>query len=240
MGLRRLHTFDIEYASAYGVLKAMYAFSARRRKSEYPFPYVTQFACREGVWLAAAKALGTEKIMGIDTRNALESVTCLEPQEFQDIDLEKVKVVLPQKADLLICVEYVHWLDSQRARMLIEDMCESADTILFSAGIPYQVHHQELNLRWPSYWARHFYDQGFLPELKLRDSIWSDATIDPLFRQNCVAYVRTKKMPRKKPNFMNLDVVHPGIYESTQAKHQALAMQLTRTTIRKLMNKKTQ
>ncbi len=238
MGLRRLHTFDVEYASAFSILKALFAITRRKQKNDNPFPYVAQFACREGVWLAAAKALGTQRVMGMDTRDALESVTCLEPGEFQDIDLASVKVTLPRKADLLICVEYAHLLNAERATMMVEEMCASADQILFSAGSPYQIHNQELNLRWPSYWAKRFYEQGFVPDLKLREMIWSDPAIDPLFRQNCVFYTRAEKMPRKKPDFLRLDVVHPGIYEAMQAKQQALAMQLTRTTIRKLMNKK--
>ncbi len=238
MGLRRLHTFDVEYASAYAILKALFALARRKQKTDNPFPYVAQFACREGVWLAAAKALGTQRVMGVDTKAALESVTCLEPGEFQDIDLANVKVALPLKADLLICVEYAHGLNAERAKMMVEDMCASSDKILFSAGIPYQVHNQDLNLRWPSYWARLFFEQGFVPDLKLREMTWSDPGIDPTFRQNCVLYTRAAKLPRKQPDFLKLDVVHPGIYEAMQAKQQALAMQLTRTTIRKLMNKK--
>ncbi len=238
MGLRRLHTFDVEYVSAYSILKVLFALECRKQKNENPFPYVAQFACREGVWLAASKALGTQRVMGVDTKEALESVTCLEPGEFQDIDLEKVKIVLPVKPQLLICVEYAHLLSSERAKMMVEDMCSSSDTILFSSGAPYQVHNQELNLRWPSYWAKQFYEHGFVPNLKLREMIWTDPGVDPLFRQNCVLYTRAAKMPRKKPDFLKLDVVHPGIYEAMQAKQQALAMQLTRTTIRKLMNKK--
>lgn len=60
MGLRNLHTFDAEYASAYGILKALYAFAKRKNKiakSDPTFNYVAQFACREGAWLAAAKDL---------------------------------------------------------------------------------------------------------------------------------------------------------------------------------------
>lgn len=239
MGLRRLHTFDVEYASAFRLLKPLFDIARRKQKTDHPFPYVAQFACREGVWLAAAKALGTQRVMGVDTKEALESVTCLEASEFQDIDLASVKVVLPLKADLLICVEYAHLLNPERATLMVEDLCASSDKILFSAGIPYQVHNQDLNLRWPSYWAKQFYEQGFVPELKLREMTWSDPAIDPIFRQNCVLYTRAAKMPRKKPDFLKLDVVHPGIYEAMQAKQQALAMQLTRTTIRKLMNKKT-
>lgn len=238
MGLRSLHAFDAEYASAHGMLKALYAMARRRQKTETPFPYVAQFACREGVWLAAAKAHGTESVIGVDSKEALESVTCLEPGEFHNIDLEKVKVALPRKADLLICVEYAHTLNPERGRLMVADMCASADKVLFSAGIPYQLHNHELNLQWQSYWARLFHEQGFRPEMKLRDLVWTDRSIDPLFRQNCVLYQRAEKMPRKLPDLLKLDVVHPGTYESMQAKHLALAMQLTRTTIRKLMNKK--
>ena len=44
MGLRRLHTFDVEYASAFGILKALFALTRRKQKTEQPFPYVAQFA----------------------------------------------------------------------------------------------------------------------------------------------------------------------------------------------------
>ena len=108
MGLRNLHTFDAEYASAYGILKALYTFAKRKNKgakSDPAFNYVAQFACREGAWLAAAKDLGSTNIVGIDTRDAFETPLCIDPSEFKDMDLAKVKVNLPRKSDLLICVE---------------------------------------------------------------------------------------------------------------------------------------
>ena len=69
MGLRNLHTFDAEYASAHGMLKALYAFAKRKNTKSIPsFNYVVQFACREGAWLAAAKDLGSTSVMGIDSK----------------------------------------------------------------------------------------------------------------------------------------------------------------------------
>ena len=241
MGLRNLHSFDAEYASAYGILKALNIFAKRKHKgskSTPAFNYVAQFACREGAWLAAAKDLGTRIVVGVDSRDACEMPLCIDPSEFKDMDLAKVKVKLPKKSDLLICVEYVHALSASRGKEIISDMCNSTDQILFSSGIPYQGIHPEFNYQWQSHWAELFYKEGFVPNLRFREQYWSDKTIDPVYRQNCVFYSRAAKLPKKAPDFRKLDVTHPAIFEAVQVRQQALAMQLTNATIRRLLNKK--
>jgi len=45
-------------------------------------------------------------------------------------------------------------------------------------------------------------------------------------------------LPKKAPDFRKLDVTHPAIFEAVQVRQQALAMQLTNATIRRLLNKK--
>ncbi len=239
MGLRNLHTFDAEYASAHGMLKALYAFAKRKNSKSIPsFNYVAQFACREGAWLAAAKDLGSTSVMGIDSKDACESPLCIDPSEFKDMDLAKIKVNLPSKSDLLICVEYAHELNTTRSEDLITDMCNSTDHVLFSSGVPYQGNHPEFNYQWQSHWAALFYKEGFVPNLRFREHYWSDKTIDPVYRQNCVFYTRAAKLPKKAPDFRKLDVIHPAIFEAVQVRQQALAMQLTNATIRKLLKKK--
>jgi hypothetical protein len=241
MGLRNLHTFDAEYASAYGILKALYAFAKRKHKgakSDPTFNYVAQFACREGAWLAAAKDLGSSMIVGIDTRDAIEMPLCIDTSEFKDMDLAKVKVNLPRKSDLLICVEYVHELNTTRGEDIVADICNSSDQVLFSSGVPYQGNHPEFNYQWQSHWAALFYKEGYVPNPRFREHYWSDKTIDPVYRQNCVFYTRAAKLPKKAPDFRKLDVIHPAIFEAVQVRQQALAMQLTNATIRKLLKKK--
>ena len=234
MGLRSLHAFNHEYASAFALLKAV--FSHRRPRPGMPkVPgYVAHFACREGSWLAAAKALGVARVMGIDTSAMRETPLCIEPGEFHDMDLAQIKVVLPQKADLIICVEYAHQLNPERGAGLVADLCESADLVLFSAGIPRQDNHPDHNYQWQSYWAKQFAEHGFLPEWRFRERCWSDKTVAPAYRQNCVLYARAARMPKKLPDFERLDVVHPAAWEALQERQRALALQLTRSTIRQL------
>ena len=234
MGLRSLHAFNHEYASAFALLKAVFAH--RRPRSGLPkVPgYVAHFACREGSWLAAAKALGVARVMGIDTSAMRETPLCIEPGEFHDMDLAQIKVVLPQKADLIICVEYAHQLNPERGAGLVADLCESADLVLFGAGIPRQDNHPDHNYQWQSYWAKQFAEHGFLPEWRFRERCWSDKTVAPAYRQNCVLYARAARMPKKLPDFERLDVVHPAAWEALQERQRALALQLTRSTIRQL------
>ncbi len=234
MGFRSLHAFNHEYASAHAMLKAAFAHLRRRFDGAKAPAYVVQFACREGSWLAAAKELGTGRVLGIDTAAARETPLCIEPAEFHELDLVQIKAVLPQKADLIVCVEFAHQLNPERGSGLIADMCESADCILFGAGIPKQDNHPERNYQWQSYWARQFAEHGFLPDWRFRDKCWSDKSIDPAYRQNCVLYVKAARMPKAMPDFNRLDVVHPAAWEAMQDRQQALALQLTRSTIRQL------
>ena len=156
MGLRSLHAFNHEYASAFALLKAVFAHRRPRPGMPKVPGYVAHFACREGSWLAAAKALGVARVMGIDTSAMRETPLCIEPGEFHDMDLAQIKVVLPQKADLIICVEYAHQLNPERGAGLVADLCESADLVLFGAGIPRQDNHPDHNYQWQSYWAKQF------------------------------------------------------------------------------------
>ncbi len=234
MGLRSLHAFNHEYASAFALLKAVFAHRRPRPGMPKVPGYVAHFACREGSWLAAAKALGVARVMGIDTIAMRETPLCIEPGEFHDMDLAQIKVLLPQKADLIICVEYAHQLNPERGAGLVADLCESADLVLFGAGIPRQDNHPDHNYQWQSYWAKQFAEHGFLPEWRFRERCWSDKTVAPAYRQNCVLYVRAARMPKKLPDFERLDVVHPAAWEALQERQRALALQLTRSTIRQL------
>ncbi len=67
MGLRSLHAFNHEYASALALLKVVFAHRRPRPGLPKVPSYVAHFACREGSWLAAAKASGVVRVMGIDT-----------------------------------------------------------------------------------------------------------------------------------------------------------------------------
>jgi hypothetical protein len=234
MGFRSLHAFNYEYASALALLKAVFAHRRPRPGLPKVPGYVAHFACREGSWLAAAKALGVARVMGIDSAAATDPPLCIESGEFHELDLAQIKVVLPQKADLMICVEYAHQLNPDRGAGLVADLCESADLVLFGAGIPRQDNHPDHNYQWQSYWAKQFAGHGFLPEWRFRERCWSDKTVAPAYRQNCVLYARAARMPKKLPDFERLDVVHPAAWEALQERQRALALQLTRSTIRQL------
>mgnify|MGYP001368391993 CR=1 FL=1 len=237
MGLRDLHSFNIEYASAFGVLKIL-SNLLKRKKLVTPFSYIAHFGCKEGTWLAAAKDLGASRVVGIDSPNSFDMPSCLDKEEFHGLDLSKVKVVLPHKADLAICVEFAHELSQNRGNELVSEMCSSAKLVLFSSGTPFQGNNPEFNFQWHSYWAKKFFNEGFLPDFKLRNYLWSCKSINPVYRQNCILFFKPKKMPKKQPDFYKLDVVHPSIYESSQARQEALAKQLTNSTLRKIIKKK--
>ncbi len=236
MALSNFHEFDQEYASAHGMLKAVFARAVSTRQKK-PVNHVVHFACANGVWLAAARDLGAGQLLGIDKALSLEGPLCIPADCFYDIDLSSVKITLPAKADLAICVEYAHTVNASRGAELVAEICQTADAVLFGAALPFQSSLPGLNLQWPSYWARLFVKQGFYPDVMVRRDLWSDRTIHPVYRQNAVLYTRRAGRVRLPFKLEYLDAVHPAIFEQMQNRHESFARQLTKSTIRRLINK---
>jgi hypothetical protein len=55
-----------------------------------------------------------------------------------------------------------------------------------------------------------------------------------LHRQNCILYAEAARMQKKIPDLERPGVVHPAAREALQERQRALALQLTRSTIRQL------
>lgn len=223
------HQFDAEYASAYHTLAAV------PRPAGAELGYVCHFVCGSGVWLAAAQAQGASRVMGIDTPVAEDSPRCIPEQLVASYDLSKISVSLPQPADLVLSILHLQQLPEERAERFVEDLCKSANRVLFGALSPFQISDRSAHLRWPSYWARLFAKYGFSPELRFRPAIWSNRFIDPSIRQNVLLYVRRSKKYKFDIPFENLDVVHPSLFEQYMTRQNWFAKQLTKSTIGKIL-----
>ncbi|NCW02554.1 MAG: hypothetical protein EBW20_12180 [Betaproteobacteria bacterium] len=119
-----LHRFDEGFASAFQMLSKLPG--ARSGK----LGYVCQFDAGSGMWLAAAKALGAVRLLGISTPDRIEQAPCVEPELLKTIDLHQVKVSLPQPADLVLCINFIQRLDQARAGDFVADLCKSAPRVL--------------------------------------------------------------------------------------------------------------
>lgn len=226
------HHFDRDFASAFLSLKAI-----PKRQGE-GLGYVVHFAAGSGVWLSAAAQLGASKLMGLDSKPTDASALCVPPETILEVDLSKVRVNLPEQADLAICLDFAHLLDPACNEHFVEDLCRAGARVLFAAPVPFQLRGLGFHLRWPSYWARLFAAHGYHPDLRFRQQVWSNGAIEPAIRQNCLLYTKRDKGYRARTPLENLDVVHPAFFLEFSHRQDWLAKQLTKSTISRL-NRKT-
>lgn len=92
------------------------------------------------------------------------------------------------KFDLAICLEVGEHLNPDRADFLVSLLCNSSDTVLFSAAIPFQGGTGHINEQWQSWWAEKFYDNGFGAAMCY--PVKDNPEVELWYRNNMVLYRR--------------------------------------------------
>lgn len=67
-----------------------------------------------------------------------------------------------RKYDLVICTEVAEHLENKLALAMIDNLCKSGDTILFSAAIPGQSGTGHINCRPVNYWISEFLNRDYI------------------------------------------------------------------------------
>lgn len=111
-------------------------------------------------------------------------------------------------ADVAVCLEVAEHLTEERAKVLIGELCEAADFVLFSAAIPGQTGAGHINCQWQSYWGDLFEAQGFGLNDGIRWNLWNNSEVEPWYRQNM--FVASRYLPVGEVKLA--DVVHPDIW----------------------------
>jgi SAM-dependent methyltransferase len=146
------------------------------------------------------------KYRGVDFGVPLDKLV-IDKSHYMDRDIRQY-TPCKEKYDLAICLEVAEHLEPEFADVLIRNLSEMSDVVLFSAAIPLQGGINHHNEQWPSYWAKKFWDVGLHPiPVDIRCVYWDDDEIGVWYRQNMVLYTR-KAMPFSYP----LDVVHPQMF----------------------------
>ena len=162
---------------------------------------VVDVGCGQGHWGAAFAELGAN-VTGIDgdyvTGQRIPFAAHNLEQPLPDIG----------RFDLAICLEVAEHLPADRAAPFVGELCALADTVLFSAAIPHQTGAGHINLRWQSYWADLFADNGRNVSGSIRWKVWDDDRVEPWYRQHLLI-ATTSKIRHTGP----MDVVHPVIHE---------------------------
>jgi SAM-dependent methyltransferase len=134
---------------------------------------------------------------------------------FAPIDLEQPDIDLGV-FDLAVCLEVAEHVPESSASQLVELLCQTAPTVLFSAAIPGQGGHGHLNEQWPSYWSKLFSARGYKVSGALRCQFWDDERIEPWYRQNLLVASREGE---RWPELFDpqiaapRDLVHPDIFQ---------------------------
>lgn len=182
---------------------------------------VVDFGCGSGGWLAEAEALGAD-CFGLDgpwvPRDALE----IAAERFQVADLTQ-PVQLGRSFDLALCLEVGEHLPAEAGAILIQTLTSHAPAVLFSAAIPGQGGTDHVNEAWPGVWHQHFAKAGFDCHDIIRPAIWTDAGIEPWYRQNLLLFLRRNPGSGAEDQPAPLPLVHPDIWSARLQKLQALS-----------------
>lgn len=154
---------------------------------------VLDVGCGEGWWADGFARFGCT-VIGVDTGQTPhrpDSFTFVEhdlalPFEFSDPSSESGKPF-----DLVVSLEVAEHLHPSRAAGFIQELCNQADTVLFSAAIPGQGGTGHLNEQWPDYWANLFHEYGFAVSGAMRWHLWGHDDIENWYQQNMLVAMRT-------------------------------------------------
>ncbi len=182
---------------------------------------VIDIGCGQGSWLAAAEALGSTTLTGLDgawvDRAKLRSARI----DFRPTDLSGA-ITIEKRHDLCISVEVAEHLPATSADAFVEALCRAADVVLFSAAVPQQGGTEHVNEARASRWAARFDANGYACLDLVRGEVWDDERVAWWYRQNAFVYVA-----RSSPRFATFaaatlpsaprDLVHPAAFEEKVA-----------------------
>lgn len=137
--------------------------------------------CGVGQW-----GVGLRNYLGVDFNVPKDKI--LVPI-YEEWDLRTKKSL--GKFEYVLCLEVAEHIEEKYADILIDNLCELGDNVIFSAAIPFQGGTGHVNEKWQTWWADKFYQRGFggyqVPEIQ------GNKNIELWYRQNIVIYKRGGK-----------------------------------------------
>ncbi|WP_289027922.1 sulfotransferase domain-containing protein [uncultured Paraglaciecola sp.] len=178
---------------------------------------VVDFGCGVGSWLAAAKQVSFETVLGTDGDYVSRDKLMISKHEFIANDLSKPSsIALPlEKCDLALTLEVAEHLPEDAADDFVTKITSMSDLILFSAAIPYQGGHGHVNENWLEYWEDKFKSNGYVAVDLLRPMLWNNKKVCWWYRQNLIVFIKIDKLsclPTGTPINLPLSIIHPEQY----------------------------
>ena len=181
---------------------------------------VVDFGCGIGTFLNIFIREGVTDVLGLDgpwvNKDLLKEN--LPENKFKAVNLEN-HVSIDKKYDLAISLEVAEHLDESKASVMVDNLVQASDLIVFSAAIPFQGGQNHINEQWPTYWVDLFSQYGYKTLDILRPLFWNDSDVFFWYKQN--VFVAVKKGSRSDAVASNIclsnstginSIVHPDLY----------------------------
>jgi hypothetical protein len=141
-----------------------------------------------GLFLRNFQDHNISDIVGVDGPWVPSDQLKIPASKFIAHDLTK-PINLNRKFDLLICLEVLEHVSLETGNLLIEEMSELSDVVVFSAAVPGQGGTHHINEQWPIYWATKFVNKGY-KIIDPRTVLWDKPEILPWYKQNMLFFTR--------------------------------------------------
>jgi SAM-dependent methyltransferase len=157
-----------------------------------PYRSVVDVGCGTGSWLKEAKALGADRVLGYDGPWVPEAGhgLVLREDEFVAVDLSACLPLVDDRFDIALCLEVGEHLPLAMAATLVERLCAASDVVVFSAAVPGQGGSGHVNEQLQSWWWLHFRNHGYVCYDLFRPQLWTEPSVNVVYRQNALVYVR--------------------------------------------------
>lgn len=185
---------------------------------------VVDVGCGVGTWLAAARELGAESVVGYEGEWVEEHMLRDAAIDLRRQDLER-PIVSETRFDLAMSLEVAEHLSPGRAESLIDELCGLSEHVLFGAAVPGQGGVNHINEQWQAYWIGLFEERGYKHLDVIRPTFWGDSSLPIHYRQNTFLYLSpgayrrvTETFPgADEPTRWPTDLVHPEMHLNNMA-----------------------
>jgi len=171
-----------------------------------PIKSIIDFGTGPGAWLRAAHDCGIGQIIGIEKH--YQPKIDFEAEIISQDVCEKVN----RKVDLIICIEVAEHIHPEKSQVLINNLTECGDLILFGAASERQSGDGHINCRKQSFWSQQFFKKGYRLVDFYRSRFWNDPAVTKNYVQNTFLFVRENSRYSKLfKDTPLLDIDHPEL-----------------------------
>lgn len=154
---------------------------------------ILDVGCGRGAWLSVAKRKNIKTVFGIDGDYVDLNTLLISQKEFEKKNIE-LPFELNTKFDLVQCLEVGEHINIDKSEILVKNIINHGDFILFSAAQPGQGGTNHINEQEIKFWKKIFNNNGYLAFDFPRYLINDKKNIMPWYRYNMILYVNKEKL----------------------------------------------